>query len=67
MRLNKISAVLLPIGVLVLTGEILWRRLIVGQIPTQFSAFLVYGLIIVNVIYLGYEGSKLVKMKKDAP
>lgn len=66
MSLKKILAVLLPLGVLALTVEILWRRLIVGQIPTQFSAYLVYALISVNIFYLGYEGSKLIKRRKEA-
>ena len=64
MSLKKILAVLLPLGVLALTIEILWRRMVVGQIPTQFSTFLVYSLIGVNLFYLGFEVTKFFKQQK---
>ncbi len=64
MSLRKILAVLLPLAVLALTVEILWRRHVVGQIPTQFPAFFVYALIGVNVVYLCAESSKLFKKNR---
>ena len=64
MSLRRILAVILPIAVLALTVEILWRRLVIGQIPTQFSAFLVYTLIGVNVTYLVFEAEKFCRHQK---
>ena len=66
MSLKKILSFILPLAVLALSVEIVWRRLIVGQIPTQFSALLVYALIAVNVVYVIYECSLLFKRQKSA-
>jgi hypothetical protein len=55
MNPKKILGLILPLAVLVLTLEILWRRLIVGQVPTQFSAFFVYALILANLYYVASE------------
>ena len=66
MSLKKILSFILPLAVLALSVEIVWRRLIVGQIPTQFSALLVYALIAVNVVYVSYECSLLFKRQKSA-
>jgi len=55
MNLRRIFALILPLAILALTVEILWRRQIVGQIATQFSAFFVYALFVINFTYVGLE------------
>ena len=64
MNLKRILSFILPIAVLALTIEIVWRRLVVGQIPTQFSGILVYLLAAVNVVYFGFEFSMLFKRER---
>jgi hypothetical protein len=64
MSLKKILSFILPLMVLALSIEIVWRRFIVGQIPTQFSALPVYALIAVNALYFSYEYSQLLKKRQ---
>lgn len=56
-RINhrSLASLFLPVLVLLFSIEIIWRRLIAGQVPTQFPAFVVYGLLVLNVVYLVRE------------
>jgi hypothetical protein len=65
MSLKRILSSILPLAVLALSIEIVWRRLVVGQIPTQFSSLLVYVLLAVNVLYLGFEFSMVFRRDKS--
>lgn len=64
-RPRSLATLILPSLVLLFSGEILWRRLIVGQIPTQFSALFVYGLLILNVFYFGRELRIFLRSRTD--
>lgn len=52
MNLRKWFALILPLMILVLSAEIVWRRTAGGQVPTQFSAVFVYSLLALNVVYI---------------
>lgn len=51
MNFKKWFGLILPLMVLGMSAEIVWRRTMVGQIPTQFSAVFVYALLALNVVY----------------
>lgn len=59
--MSKILQALLAVCLTVLTGEVLCRRLLWKQIPSQVSPFFVYGVLVFNLLFLAYWGRAILR------